>query len=201
MITALLGLIAIAAPAHNDPLALALDAAVDAGAHAMVVRADAPPASCVPTRYDAPAHIHGNAHVHVRGHGASGCAFWSSVDVRLEIDALVLTRDVAAGAALDGALTIARVSSSSATGALASCEPGAHAARALKAGAVVRDRDVTSSLPPGSAVRVILRAGALAVEQSGVVVSCLGAACARTSSGRMVRGRMQDGALIVEVSP
>ncbi|HEY8926676.1 MAG TPA: hypothetical protein VIU64_19970, partial [Polyangia bacterium] len=82
-----------------------------------------------------------------------------------------------------------------------SLEAGATADRALVAGQVVETDMVRAPGPrPGDPVKVVLVAGALAIEQTGRAVPCArNHNCAVLPSGKHVDGAFVDGRLLVQM--
>ncbi|MES1206114.1 MAG: hypothetical protein ABUS79_09275 [Pseudomonadota bacterium] len=57
-----------------------------------------------------------------------------------------------------------------------------------------------ASLPAGTPVRIVARVGSLTVAEVGRIVPCVrDAVCAVTPAGKHVEGRLEGGALVVEV--
>jgi hypothetical protein len=130
------------------------------------------------------------------GHPCQGFA-WASV--ALSAPAAATTRALKAGEPLDGAVIMGAHEVLPGRHALAEIPPGAAAARALPAGTVLDESSIRVGPESGAAVTVVLRLGALSVEQPGRAVPCRrGRACALLPSGRRVEGRFLYGRLLVE---
>jgi hypothetical protein len=134
-----------------------------------------------------------------RTSGGEACQGYAWGKVRVLAPAAVTTRALREGEPLDGALTTLEREVLPGRRALTAAPAGAAAARRLAAGAVLDENAVRSGPPPGGAVTVVLRTGALSVEQAGRAVACArGRACAVMPSGRRVEGRLENGRLLVE---
>jgi hypothetical protein len=135
-----------------------------------------------------------------RTSGGATCQGFAWGKVRVLAPAAVTTRALREGEPLDGALATLEREVLPGHRTMASAPTGASAARRLAAGAVLDENAVRSGPAPGGPVTVLLRAGALSVEQSGRVVACArGRTCAVLPNGRRVEGRLEDGRLLVEV--
>lgn len=149
-----------------------------------------------------PVEASGAASLRFSGRTAAGapCQGFAWGRVRVLAPAAVTTRAVREGEPLDGAVAVAEREVLPGRHALAAIPAGAAAARRLAAGAVLDEAAVRTGPAPGEPVMVLLRAGALSVEQSGRAVPCpRGRACAQLPSGRRVEGRLADGRILVEV--
>jgi flagella basal body P-ring formation protein FlgA len=187
--------------AHDDALASLLAPALGvAGARLEVVAVEPKlPAGCAPRAATASGVIEASARVAVRLDGR-GCPAWVWARVEVFAPLLVTTRPVRAGEPLGPA--VKRVQRRLfAPGALVEIAPGAVAARALAAGVGLQTSDAAApGLPTGSAVKVVIRAGALTVEQAGTIVPCArDSVCAVLPSGKHVAGHLVEGHLDVEL--
>src|SRR3990170_1183688 len=119
------------------------------------------PARCSLTRAEAPRPVSASGRValHLFGRdGAERCDGWAWVRVRVSAPSLVTTRAIMEGAALEGAV--------------------AAVDRAVAAGVPLDEALFRIGARPGQAVAVVLRAGALVVEQRGQAIACRrGRAC------------------------
>jgi hypothetical protein len=133
--------------------------------------------------------------VHVVG---ATCAAWGWATVRVFATRAVVTRTIAAGAPLDGALSFEEREWQRGTPATPSVE-GAVAARELRPGMVLRGPDVRFGPAPGTSVTVRLVLNAISLEQRGVIVPCSARVCASLPSGKRVTGTMRDGVLVASL--
>jgi len=182
---------------------LALAAVVPAlglpGARAEVLAVEgSPPAGCEISRAEVktPVTASGRVVVHVVGSapGGEACAAWTWAVVRVTAPALVTSRPVAVGEPLADAVRSVEREVMAGQPPLAALPEGAQARYALPAGAALGQSSMSIGPPPGKPVTVILRAGALSVEQLGTAVGCRwGRACALLSSGRRVEGAWHGG--------
>lgn len=184
-------LLAIAAAAIQAALGLA-------GARAEVLALEGAPPRCAVARAEAPRPVlaTGRAALHLFGVDPAGrpCEAWAWARVRVTAPALVAARPIPAGAPLEGAVEAAPREVLPGHAALRVVPEGARAARDLPAGAALEEPDVRVGPPPGTAVAVLLRSGALAIEQRGTAVACRhGRACALLPSGRRVEGDWHGG--------
>ncbi len=175
------------------------------GARAEVLRVDGAPAHCEVRRAEVPRPVAASGPVALRfsGSDASGrpCEAWAWAEVRLRAPALVTTRPVAIGEPLQGAVATAEREVRPGRTPLAVLPEGARADRALPAGAVLDEGTLRVGPRPGEPVTVVLRAGALAVEQRGTATSCRrGRACALLPSGRRVEGTWHGGRIELEAT-
>ena len=129
-----------------------------------------------------------------------GCPAWGWVEVKVHAMALVTTRPVRAGDSLAGAVTEAEREVRPPLRELATDVQGARAGRTLGRGQVVEKSHLEAAgAAPGSTVKVLVKAGALQIIQSGRVVPCgRGRTCAVMPSGKHLEGEMVNGRLIVE---
>ncbi len=144
----------------------------------------------------------GSAPLRFSGRTAAGapCQGYAWGRVRVLAPAAVITRPLRAGDPLEGAYAVEDREVLPGRRALAAAPAGASASRRLSAGAVLDEGAVRIGPAPGEPVVVVLRSGALSVEQSGRAVPCpRGRACALLPSGRRVEGRHVEGRILVEV--
>ncbi|HEX7625004.1 MAG TPA: hypothetical protein VF400_15610 [Anaeromyxobacteraceae bacterium] len=175
------------------------------GARAEVLRVDGAPARCEVRRAAVarPVAASGRLALRLSGSDASGrpCEAWVWAEVRLYAPALVTSRPVAIGEPLQGAVATAEREIRPGRSPLAALPEGARADRALPAGAVLDEGVLRIGPRPGEPVTVLLRAGALAVEQRGTATSCRrGRACALLPSGRRVEGVWHGGRIELEAT-
>ncbi|GEJ59182.1 hypothetical protein [Anaeromyxobacter diazotrophicus] len=168
------------------------------GARAELHALEGAPPGCAVARAEVPRPVlaSGRAAVHLFGADAGGrpCEAWAWARVRVTAPALVTSRDAAAGAPLEGAVETVRREVLPGRRPLFALPEGARAARALPAAAGLEEGDVRVGPAPGAEVAVLLRAGALAVEQRGTALPCrAGRACALLPSGRRVEGPWHGG--------
>jgi hypothetical protein len=190
-----------------DALALAALTAALAlpGARVELLGLDgAPPAGCAVESADVPRPVAASGRHAVRLAGATAagarCDGWRWAEARVLAPALRTTRDLAAGERVDGAAEPVEREVRPGRAPLAALPAGATAARALRAGTILEDLHLRSGPLPGAAVAVLVRAGALAVEQPGRAVPCgRGRACALLPSGKRVEGVLDGGRLVVEL--
>jgi hypothetical protein len=130
----------------------------------------------------------------------AACQGWAWAEVKVLAPALTAARDVADGAPLDAASFTPGAEEARPGRALLTVIPeGATAARALRAGTVLEPQHVRLGPPPGGAIVVLVREGALEVEQPGRATACArGKVCAILPSGRRVEGRIEQGRLVVD---
>jgi hypothetical protein len=192
-------MIALAAIAVVAPPAVlsALQASLPAGAHVEVLGYRGGACEPVTAELRTPFAASGTATVRIAG---AGCAGWAFVEARVTAEALVLTRDVRAGEALEGAVEPAMREVRAGHTLLATLTPGAIASHHLRRGEAVESGSLRDEGPaPGQPVRVVLRIGAIALEQPGRALPCVrGRACALLPSGKRVEGRLEGGVLLVE---
>jgi hypothetical protein len=134
--------------------------------------------------------------------GARAPAVWGWATVRVFAPVMVTTRAVRLGEPLAGAVkeTEKELRPGRAP-ARAQEVTSAKAARALSAGQLIEATHVELAGPAvGSPIRVMVRSGALAISQSGRVVSCgRGRVCAILPSGKHVEGTLAGDLLEVEL--
>jgi SAF domain-containing protein len=175
------------------------------GAHAEVLRVDGAPARCEVGRAEVPRPVaaSGSVAIHLSGSDATGrpCEAWVWAEVRLRAPTLVTSRPVPAGEPLQGAVATVEREVRPGRTPLAALPEGARADRALPAGTALDDGALRVGPRPGEPVTVLLRSGALAVEQRGTAVSCRrGRACALLPSGRRVEGTWHGGRIELEAT-
>jgi hypothetical protein len=121
------------------------------------------------------------------------------VAVRLVGTVLVASKAVAAGAPLRDAVAPQERELRSGRAPLSRLPDDAVAGRAIAAGQVLEERDLRVGPVLGDEVTVVLRLGAVKVEQVGRAVPCShGRACAQMPSGKRVEGSWQGGRIHVE---
>jgi flagella basal body P-ring formation protein FlgA len=127
------------------------------------------------------------------------CSGWGWVRLEVWSETAVTTRTVRAGEAV----AFAMVEQEIRAGRMPFVpSTGAVAVRSLSAGTTLSPADVSlSAVVAGDPVKIIVAAGAVAIETQGRRVACARSrACAVLSSGKHLEGRMDDdGRLIVEV--
>jgi hypothetical protein len=120
--------------------------------------------------------------------------------LRVVAPALVTARAVEEGAPLAGATVPGEREVAPGRSYLPALPEGAVARRALPAGAALEGPEVRAGPRPGQPVAVLVRAGAVVVEQAGRAVPCRrDRACALLPTGRRVEGAWHDGRIEVEV--
>jgi flagella basal body P-ring formation protein FlgA len=131
----------------------------------------------------------------------NNCSGWGWVRLEIWSETAVTTRAMRAGEAVESGF--AMVEREVRPGRMPFVPPvGGVAVRSLPAGTALDPRDVSmSSVVAGDPVKVVVAAGAVAIETQGRRVPCAPSrACAVLSTGKHVEGRMDDGGrLIVEV--
>lgn len=147
-------------------------------------------------RYEAaPVTASGRVAVRVRG---AGCDEWGWATVTITMRAAVLSQAVKTGDSLDGAWSLREVELNRSRRPLVTVPSGATATRAMRPGDVLWAEAVRQGPPPGTPIVVRVVAGAVAVEERGLIAACTGeATCATLPSGKRVRGLLEDGALVV----
>ena len=127
------------------------------------------------------------------------CGGWGWVMARLFAPALVASRALPAGAPFKGAVTQQERELRTEQLPLVQLPADAVSARAIAAGQVLEERDLRVGPVLGQDVTVLLRLGAIRVEQVGRAVPCArGRACAQMPSGKRVEGTWQGGRIHVE---
>ncbi|MCA2982068.1 MAG: hypothetical protein INH41_30395 [Myxococcaceae bacterium] len=173
------------------PLVEALQARAPEGTRVEVDGFTAP--GCVASRFE-PQPVEGSGRVAVRVSGR-GCAAWGWATVRVLSTQAVLTRDLEAGARIEGAVRVEERPWRRGDQVAPALE-GAVAARRLRAGQPLRAVDVRFGPPPGTPIVVRIVVNTISVEQRGTVVSCGQQVCATLPSGRRVAGVLRDGVLV-----
>lgn len=128
------------------------------------------------------------------------CEAWIWARVHVFAPVPVALKAVHAGGALEGAWALQEREIRPGFSAWAGGESAdAQADRSLAAGQIIGEDMVRrAGLAPGQPVKVLLLAGAVAVEESGTVVPCgRTKACAVLPSGRHLEGTWEDGRLVV----
>ena len=154
----------------------------------------------------APIVSSGTAALRVSGRGNNGrpCSAYAFVDVHVVTDALISTRPIREGSPLEGAVRMVRREIARGETPITALPVGVVASRSLSAGQLVDPQLFrTPGLTPGSSVRVMLRAGALSLEENGIVARCTDTggterACATVASGKRVEGHYENGVILVE---
>lgn len=154
----------------------------------------------------APIVASGTAALRVSGRGNNGrpCSAYAFVDVHVVTDALISTRPIREGAPLEGAVRMVRREIAHGETPITALPVGVVASRSLTAGQLVDPQLFHApGLTPGTPVRVMLRAGALSLEENGLISRCNDTsrfehACATVASGKRVEGRYENGVILVE---
>lgn len=159
---------------------------------------------CHPARWSAlrPVAASGQAALRFTGATEAGtpCVGYAWAPVRVLAPAATASRAVRAGEPLEGAVQVSELEVRPGQRPVADLPPGAVAVRDLKAGTPIDESALRVGPAPGSPVAVLVRAGALTIEQPGRAIPCpRGLACALLPSGRRVEGRMAGGRLLVEI--
>jgi len=206
MVAFLLALLAVpeAAPAAQEILprevSESLSHALAIPGARIVPLAWSAPAGCRVRRASVPRAIDGSGRVAVKFVG-NNCSGWGWVRLEIWSETAVTTRALRAGEAVESGF--AMVEREVRPGRMPFVPPvGGVAVRSLPAGTALDPRDVSmSSVVAGDPVKVVVAAGAVAIETQGRRVPCAPSrACAVLSTGKHVEGRMDDGGrLIVEV--
>jgi flagella basal body P-ring formation protein FlgA len=206
MVAFLLALLAVpeSAPAAREILPREVSESLT---HALAI----PGARIVPITWSAPANcriqnasvahaIDGSGRVAVKFSGR-GCSGWGWVHLEVWAETAVTTRAVRVGEVLDS--SFAMIDQEVRPGHMPFVPPdGTVAVRVLPAGTAICAADVsTSAVVAGDPVKIVVAAGAVAIETQGRRVACARSrTCAVLSTGKHVEGRMDDsGRLIVEV--
>jgi flagella basal body P-ring formation protein FlgA len=132
-----------------------------------------------------------------RDSAGGACEGFAWASVRVRAPALVATRAIAAGEPLAGAVALSSAEVRPGRAGLTALPGAAVAARPVRAGAPLSRGDLRVGPRPGEPVTVVVRAGALELEQPARAVACPGA-CALLPGGRRVEGRFEDGHILVE---
>jgi hypothetical protein len=161
------------------------------------------PGGCALTRADAPRQVAASGRVALHAFGKAAddtpCDAWVWARVRVVAPSLVTAWAVLEGAPLEGAVVSVDREVAPGRPPLAALPEGAVACRALPAGAPLDPTLFRVGARPGEPVAVVLRAGALRVEQRGQAVACRrGRACALLPTGRRVEGAWHDGRIFLE---
>jgi hypothetical protein len=154
----------------------------------------------------APIVASGTAALRVSGRGNNGrpCSAYAFVDVHVVTDALISTRPIREGAPLEGAVRMVRREIARGETPITALPVGVVASRSLTTGQLVDPQLFrTPGLTPGTPVRVMLRAGALSLEENGIIARCndssgIEHACATVASGKRVEGHFENGVILVE---
>jgi hypothetical protein len=208
MLDAALAALAVAVSAGEAvpaPVRAAVEGALAVrGARAEVVQVrGAVPPGCAIARAELPRAVEASGDVPLRvagaGEGGEPCEAWVWARVRVTAPALVTTRAVAAGDALEGATAPADREVLPGRPLVAALPPGAAADRALAAGTALAPEHLRVGPKPGEPVRVVLRTAGIEIAQDGRAASCRrGRACALLPSGRRVEGSFLDGVLVID---
>ena len=162
------------------------------------------PAGCEAVALESPRPVaaSGDVPLRIRGVQPSGapCEGWAWARARVLSRVVVAARALSEGEAIDpSACRLVEREVTPGRAALAAMPSGATAARAIRAGATIEDVHLRLGPPPGAPVTVLVRVGALSVEQPGRAVACArGRACALLPSGRRVEGTWDGARLVVE---
>ena len=206
MVALLLALLAV-----SDPASAGRDALPSVVNESLVRALAIPGARIVPLSWSAPAGcpirsanvsrvIDGSGRVAVKFAGRN-CSGWGWVRLEVWCETAITTRAVRTGEAVGSGF--AMVEREVRPGRMPFVPPaGAVAVRSLPVGTAINPGDVSmSAVVAGDPVKIVVAAGALAVETQGRRVACGGSrACAVLPSGKHVEGRLDDaGHLIVEV--
>jgi hypothetical protein len=159
------------------------------------------PEGCNIRSASVPRSIEGSGRVAVKFAGKN-CSGWGWVRLEVWSETAVTTRTLRAGEAVESGF--AMVEQEVHQGRMPFVPPaGAVALRSLPAGTPLYPGDVSkSSVVAGDPVKIIVAAGAVAIETQGRRVPCARSrACAVLPTGKHVEGHMDDsGRLIVEVT-
>jgi hypothetical protein len=193
------------APAPDPVLAALRRAlAVPDGRLELVGWRPALPPGCALERAEVPRPVErsGNVAVRLLGRDPAGdaCEGWTWASVRVWAPALVATRKVNEGDALESAVRLEEREVLAGEQRPRALPPGATAARPIAAGEPLEAGQLRVGPRPGESVAVTIRMGTLTVEQRGRALPCTrGRTCAQLPSGKRVEGQFQDGRLIVEL--
>jgi flagella basal body P-ring formation protein FlgA len=163
------------------------------------------PGRCTATRAEVeqPIGSSGVVSLRIEGRGPGGelCRGFARAEARVFARVLVLSRALASGESLDGAVTAMEREVQPGRAPLTEVAPGLAASRPLAAGAVLEASMVHDpSWQTGQTVRVVIRSGGLSLTQSGRLIACAqGRACAQLPSGRRVEGRRSGNELVLEM--
>ncbi|MBE2252150.1 MAG: hypothetical protein IAE78_21620 [Myxococcus sp.] len=190
----MIALLALTLAAVPTPLSDALALAAPEGTRVEITAWSAP--ACQATHFE-PQPIDGSGRVAVRASGR-GCAVWGWATVRVFTTQAVATRDLEAGASLEGAVRLEEREWLRGAQAAPRLE-GATASRRLRAGVVLRDTDLRFGPAPGTQVTVRLTVNAISIEQRGTIIACGQRVCASLSTGKRVAGVFRDGVLVTNL--
>lgn len=127
-----------------------------------------------------------------------GCQAFGWLELRLFAHGWRTNRRVAPGELLASATEAVEVELTGAGQPLAALPDGATAKRALPAGLAVTAQELQVGPPSGTPITVRVVAAGLLVEQQGTLTTCAGLLrCAQLGSGKIVRGELSAGALVV----
>jgi flagella basal body P-ring formation protein FlgA len=156
--------------------------------------------------YEIPHPIEGSSRVAVKVTAPSGpgrraeCVVWLWADVRVMGTAPVTRYAIRAGERLSGAAVRLEIREIRLGHPPAALDETSVADRFLGAGQMVEPSAARAAgLRNGDAVKVVLVAGAMMVEQNGRALACGRAQCAVLPSGKHVEGILVDGRLMVNV--
>jgi flagella basal body P-ring formation protein FlgA len=162
------------------------------------------PAGCTAVAFESPRPVAASGDVPLRARGVdatgASCEGWAWARVKVVAPVAVAARALAEGDRLDPtSLGVADREVTAGRSFLARVPAGATAARSIPAGTALEPVHLRLGPPPGEPVTVVVRAGALAVEQPGRAIACArNRACAALPSGRRVEGTFDGERLIVE---
>ena len=159
----------------------------------------APSDGCQPTHAALPRPVSGSGRVAIKLTG-TGCPSWAWLRVTVLAPVAIAARPIKIGERLEGAINF--VEREIVAGRAPFVVPAnAVAARGLVRGQIIGPGHVRSAegAAPGTAVKVLVRMGALAIETRGRFVACgNGRTCAVLPSGKHVEGRLDQGRLLLE---
>jgi hypothetical protein len=134
--------------------------------------------------------------------GGAGCGGWAWVKLEVWGKVALTARPLRAGDSLEDALVLEEREIRPGRSAFQPA-PGATAARALPAGRLLTPADVRGGegeRPARGQIKVVVRTGAVVLEQTGRLVPCgRGHTCAVLPSGKHLEGRLEGDRLLVEV--
>ena len=163
------------------------------------------PGRCTATRAEVEQPIGSSGSVSLRsegrGPGGESCRGFARAEARLFARVWVVSRALASGERLEGAITLMEREVQPGHAPLTEVAPGLAVTRPLAAGAVLEASMVHDpSWQSGQSVRVVIRSGGLSLTQSGRLIACAqGRACAQLPSGRRVEGRRSGNELVLEM--
>jgi hypothetical protein len=160
-------------------------------------------AGCAAEGWEAlrPIEASGAAGLRFEGHDprSVACQGYAWAQVKVLAPSAVTTRALHEGEPLEDAVAVALREVLPGRRPLAGVPAGAVAARPLAAGLPLDPQAIRVGPRAGEPISVVLRVGALSVEQPGRSVPCArDHACALLPSGRRVEGRLEAGRLLVE---